>query len=153
MSKLALEQTYEFLEEKASKLGLSVFIPLSNEAFLDLDDPKQDINEEVLHHINEYLGLTCISTCQTKSVNGNKHLYLRFDAPIPEIDKVFIQICLGSDMVKELLSFMQIKKNERCVLTDPYEYSTDLYECPIALFETREEAKRVDSWRLEKSKT
>lgn len=151
MSELRLGQDMKYLQRKANYDGLIVFIPRPNELFMDIDTPNGELEGKVFKYIfgedhskdecgNDGLGIKVISQLVTVSNGGNTHYYLRLNRDLSDLERAIFQVCLGSDKVKELFSFIQMKlingimENEVC-------------ECPIALFETKEQASRVILWR------
>lgn len=139
MSELKLGQDRAYLEKKARDFRLEVFLPEPNELFLDLDGGAK-INERVLVYISETLCISLLDRLDTVSNGGNRHVYLRYDRIFSNMERVIFQVCLGSDQIKEMFSFMQLKS-----IAGVMELET--CECPIALFETKAEAVRVNTWR------
>lgn len=139
MSELKLGQDKAYLQNKAKRDNLVVFLPEAGELFLDLDNGAK-INERVLEYISDTLQIPLLDRLHTTSRGGNVHIYLRYERTLTDLERVIFQVCLGSDQIKELFSFMQLK-HVRGIM----EY--EICECPIALFETQSEALRVNAWR------
>ncbi len=151
MSELKLGQDKKYLIEKARYEGLVVFLPEPNEVFLDLDLPDGKPNARVLQYIEESLkqdweyspdsskGVTVTHSLQTVSQSENTHIYIRFQRPLTDLERVIFQVCLGSDPIKELFSFIQLKHIQG--------YDGLYCECPVAFFETPSEASKVIAWR------
>lgn len=140
MSELRLGQDSKYLENKAKDEGLILFLPEANEIFLDLDGPAV-VNERVYQYIMSSIPqLILYSELTTVSKSGNKHVYMRFDRELGNFERVILQMALGSDPVKELFSFLQLKLIKGVM--DDMEC-----ECPVALFETPKAAEAVIKWR------
>lgn len=141
MSELKLGQDRAYLDKKAHQEGLVVFLPEPDEIFLDLDYGAQ-INDKVMEYIIQTLMMGMKPYLFTTSKSGNRHAYIKFTRELSYFEKVIFQVCLGSDPVKELFSFMQLKQIKGVM-------ELELCECPIALFETKAEALRVYQWRAD----
>lgn len=121
----------------ASSAGLVAFFPRDDEAFLDIDDTAYIPRNKVMDALNaaENMAdrLAVVSSIVTTSKSGNKHVYVRFDRPLLLLERLVIQAVLGSDPVKEALTLLRVLAE-----------STGA----IALFETPDQAKRVERWRM-----
>jgi len=146
MSELKLGQSREYLDKKAREENLVVFLPQPNEVFLDVDLPFMLDWEPgyVLDYINNSMCMEVLSTLVTRSKSGNKHIYMRFSRDLSDLERVIFQVCLGSDSVKELFSFIQLK-----LIAHLTEFTC---ECPVALFETASQAAEVNAWREREQK-
>jgi hypothetical protein len=63
-----------------------------------------------------------------------KHVYIRLKQDLSDTQRLILQACLGSDFRKEVISLVRIREGG---------------EAFISLFETPEEALRVEEWRLQ----
>lgn len=136
----------EEAEEIAASMELVAMFPLPDELFVDWDNSERSaftychlIGGEVRHVAPVvrklfYGGLLLTSELWTKSKSGNWHLYLRTDRNIIPHQKPLLQAVLGSDPVKEMLTGLRI------------DAGTEV-DAAICLFETTEEALRVEKWR------
>jgi hypothetical protein len=126
------QRTLEELESIAAEKGVVFFLPLENELFLDIDasnwHPVKDIEELV----DEHYGIERM--LKTTSPGGQVHIYLQLKQTISTEERLILQLSLGSDPRKELISLIRIKEE-----TDPF----------ITLFETPSEALKVTEWRRE----
>lgn len=99
---------------KAEKLTFRPAAP--DELQVDLDRPRARIPKRLLRLIEEHIGIRSIRYSRSKS--GNTHVSIRINldtslALIPsecayhvwEMEKLFLQAALGSDPVRELLSW------------------------------------------------
>lgn len=143
MSELKLGQDRAYLDKKAKQEGLIVFLPEADEVFLDLDHPVMEMNLKVRTYLEVSMGIHVVTTLGTVSKSHNTHVYMRMDRNLGELERVILQVCLGSDPVKELFSFIQLHYMDKFWP----DFSQQICECPIALFETRAEAIRVREWR------
>jgi hypothetical protein len=129
----------EELQTLAKKQGLYLIIPESRELLLDVDKPKAGYRKRVMDIIRGN-GYKVVSKLSTKSVNGNTHWYFLLSKDLTPTDRILFQACLGSDPVRELLSYLR-SRSDYPGLTDS--------GIPTALFETLDETARVAAWRKE----
>lgn len=127
------------VEDIAANLGLVCFIPTSYELILDLDGTTKpgngssaELNNRVLEVLIEN-GIDVLSTLETTSKSGNKHVYIRTKKSISRCWRLTIQAALGSDPIKEVLSALRDMQG--------------VGEASTTLFETPSEAERVRAWR------
>lgn len=114
--------------DEADRRKLKVFIPDDRLLTVDLDDQKK-LNEQVLEIIQRYRAIPPEMILKTKSQNGGTHVYLKLDHGHDLVDRICMQLALGSDPVREALAFTRTL------------YSSN--RTPLTLFETDQEAKRV----------
>jgi hypothetical protein len=96
------------LYDKATRLGLDVVEPQDDEVFVDLDcSHDQYIMEANLALLREK-GLDIRLVNITRSVNGNRHAYIKTGFCLTDIQRVALQAILGSDRKREALAFVNI---------------------------------------------
>jgi hypothetical protein len=135
------QRTKQEVVEIAGRRGLVCIFPQADEILLDVDyGPFKLEMEKMLETLgaNGY-AFSLANSLTTASTGGNKHVYLALIALRPGLEltpamRVVIQTCLGSDPKREFLSMLRIVGGAE-------EGSEG------ALFETAEEAKRVEEWR------
>lgn len=135
MSEIKIDQTKEYVLDKAKEKGLVSFFAQPNELFLDMDNPKHFLpNEDVVQFLQQ---LGAISESDgwllvTISNGGNRHVYFKLEADYPESVRIAWQAALGSDPIKESISAIQ---------------ASELMDAAIVLFETPVQAQLVEEWR------
>lgn len=112
-----LNSTFEASKAKADELGLVIREPKPNELFLDIDSA-YDYAIFVKHL--PILGDIVKSVRETPSKSGGdrKHIVVTLNRNVASLtERVMLQAVLGSDRMRELLSFKRIEaKNRRCTL-------------------------------------
>lgn len=145
MSVLKINQTREYVINKGKEHGCETFFADPDELFLDLDRMHipTELDEPILRFmecINQVNGQSAILAnypmLYTTSRNGNKHLYIRLARPTPELVRIALQACLGSDPTREFLAAMQSEAG---------------MEAAVALFERKPMAELVREWRSKAS--
>lgn len=155
MSELKIDQTREYVIAKGLEHDCVTFFAEPNELLLDLDllHQPRDLNETVdgfIQKINcesgqepvfaalDTLGTVWKSVLKiyprltTISRGGNRHVYIRLARPYPELVRIALQACLGSDPTREMLSALQSEVG---------------MPAAVALYETATEAPKVEAWR------
>lgn len=133
-----VQRTVKDVHEVAAGLKLFAFLPEPDEIFIDEDGDEVDVTRvrQVLKDNN----INIMSELVTISKSGKTHRYYKVDPPIKShMARLVLQLALGSDPVKEVLSLVRIMK--------PIENEP---ESAIALFETKRQAARVVLWRENK---
>lgn len=96
----------QWVEDKASSLGLFVVRPDAFTLLLDFDSPEQ---------WSKFLGDLLPTFIQfeevervhwTESANGNKHVYIRMKNALGIVERIAFQAALGSDPKRELLGLI-----------------------------------------------
>jgi hypothetical protein len=97
--------------EKAEQNGQVVVVPRNNELFVDLDTEESiTLFKERIKEISRYVGIK-YSLLPSKS--GNKHGYVELDRNInSDYERLFLQLLLGSDPIRELLSWGRVVNND-----------------------------------------
>jgi len=105
--------------------GYSVIASHPSMLQVDLDTPRTQKQEGALLIFLQWLGGH--GRLVTTSPGGNKHEYYRVDARMSRMERMALQLALGSDPKRELLNHLRPAR-------------------PMVLFETAEEAARVRAW-------
>ena len=113
----------------ANNENLDIVYPKPNELQLDLDtelavDFAMKVNYKLSSELNYYLPYTT-----TISKGGNTHMTIQFPFDLNSWQRIALQACYGSDLVRELLSCMRLLLN---------------IEHPTLFFETKKEEKCRD---------
>jgi hypothetical protein len=111
----------------AEELGLSYFIALSDEVFIDWD-----YRDDPPSFSGKMYGYMLTDRLVTVSKSGHRHAYYRIDKRIGDRDQIKSQKLLLSDPVKEKLSLLRVSAGS---------------DASVVLFETEQEAARVREWR------
>jgi len=95
--------------EKAKEEGCKVVIPDDHTLTLDIDAPC--LPSSYYKMINKlYQHFTIKESKVTFSKSGNLHVYLTFQESFTDTEKILLQALLGSDPVRELMSFLRVRK-------------------------------------------
>jgi hypothetical protein len=93
----------------AATLGLRVVVPGPRELFLDIDSPEDlAFYREQLSRLNSRIHMLT-ETRITRSSGGNYHVYLESVYALTPVGRIMLQAILGSDRVRELLSYLRIE--------------------------------------------
>jgi hypothetical protein len=103
------DNAFNIKEAKAK--GLEVITPKENELLVDIDSAKDlAIFQQRFKQLSKYI--KC-SFEITESRSGNYHAYVQLERPVKsEMERLFLQTFLGSDVQRELLSWVRINNNE-----------------------------------------
>lgn len=115
-------------EATAKKYGLIINEPHDNELQVDLDGIKfPEYFQSHLELISQWNKV--VDVRYTTSKSGNRHAYIELTNPISQMERMLFQACLGSDPLRELLTYKNTldPKNKR----------------PQFLFELKDAIKRV----------
>lgn len=119
------------ITELAQIDGCVCFTPRDDELLIDMDY-NHEIDTEATKGILSSRGLTFLSTLKTVSKGGNTHLYIKLDRGISQLERICIQLLLGSDPLRESYSLAK------------YWIGSDAV---TVLFERPSQAKKVEEWR------
>lgn len=86
--------------------GLEVVVPDVYTLQLDIDDDTSMQTFFVMHEMLASNGVRITTERITRSKSGNRHVYLRLDRQLTDIERIAWQACLGSDRKRELLSLL-----------------------------------------------
>jgi hypothetical protein len=99
-------------KEKAELSGLQVIIATDYTIQLDLDTAADvAVWARHEHRVLDFgvLGFPVKSVESWPSKSGNKHVLIHLSEPVPAIERIAIQLILGSDRKRESLAFRGIK--------------------------------------------
>lgn len=86
--------------------GLIIVEPEPRQLQLDIDVKLSDSYYHVLHVIGELNPI--LSGYRTTSKSGNTHEYITLSRDITPIERLLMQACLGSDPMREILTYKNI---------------------------------------------
>jgi len=95
----------EKLQEEAKKKGLKVVFPKKNQLFIDID------NEESMKIYHKRIDmLKSLFECKaeiriSRSGHPNYHIYIDTDRIFTDVERILLQLFLGSDVNHEFLSY------------------------------------------------
>ena len=99
--------------------GLTVRLPEANELLIDIDNEHSFMLfmkqiEIVKKHIGTKTRFNDGSYVVTESRHGlpGRHIVVTLDHDIDETERILLQACLGSDRLRELLGYVQMKNGD-----------------------------------------
>lgn len=111
------------LEHHSAPSGCTAVAPSPTEVQIDADTPEQAGTAIKALKIMASHGFPCTLKARTKSRNGREHLILESPRPLTDLERITLQVCCGSDPIRELLSLLRVLKG----ITNP----TILYEVEL----------------------
>jgi hypothetical protein len=136
------QRSIDTARDIAKSKGLVAFFPYDDELFLDYDGTTEADVEFLLAPVAKVLeenGVSIFGRLTTVSQSGEGiHVYLQVNQPIDIFERLIVQACMGSDPVKEVLSYLRMLVGN-CHRT-----------AACALFETPDMALLVQDWRASK---
>lgn len=125
MSEIQSARDYKL---EAEKLGLIAIVPTDSELQIDLDR-EYSVEDEILKVVykHDFEG-HFIAESNTKSKSGFTHTYIKLSSELPMIERIALQLILGSDRKRELFNYIRWKKG---------------LDTPICLFEKPEEVVNI----------
>lgn len=96
--------------EKAKANDLVVVEPEAHQLQIDIDDSRAyEIFSKNQAAVNEHFGIVGIEEHASKSGGDRKHVTVTLAKPVmSNMERILLQACLGSDGVRELLSYVQV---------------------------------------------
>lgn len=101
-------------QELAAKNGWKVVLPADNELQLDIDDSAGfQIYEKHRPMFGHFIEIEKVTEIPSKSGKyGRKHITLILKKTVTPIERILFQSLLGSDRMRELLSWIRIQQND-----------------------------------------
>ena len=101
----------ERAEQRAAELGLQVVRPEKDELFVDLDSSEQMLLfKSRLPDISKFISTSAVTRASSSGEEGHYHAYVRLNRPVKsEEERILLQLLLGSDPTRELLSWARIQ--------------------------------------------
>lgn len=127
-------ETIADVEAMATAQGLVCLFPRGDELTMDLDSPGAYVNSRIFAFMAEKGMLRTDRVLTTRSKSGNTHVWIKMDFVITsEDERAAFQAALGSDPMREVLGLWRNRRQGTQVV--------------FAMFETPEEAVKVEKWR------
>lgn len=123
MSELAKHSEEAYAQ--AEREGFEVVVPDEYTLQLDIDQPNFTYANNVefaklVHCLDQNFGVAQRSQCgggydiqETVSPGGNTHITIRLKKPVDATQRILLQACLGSDSIREMLSFFRILAGDK----------------------------------------
>ncbi len=112
-----VEINYDFSREEAikeaEKKGLKAVIPLDNELQIDIDNIEQlAVFEERMKYFQTWHDCD-IKIQESQSGHPHYHIYVTVkDLNLDPITRIFLQLFLGSDAIREFLSYKRLEEGD-----------------------------------------
>ena len=100
--------TIESARAKASVLGRVVVFPKSNELFIDIDTPTAML--KFVRGVARLSGVTYLVRPSPSGRPGRHHVVVTMPHQVTPMERIALQAMLGSDSVREMLSWMRIQR-------------------------------------------
>jgi hypothetical protein len=99
---------------QAQMEGLEVVYPQPNELQIDIDNEHSFILfQNQLQIVQKFVGFCRVIEKPSKSgIMGKCHVTLVFDRTFTDLERIGLQAMLGSDRVRELLSYVQLQNGD-----------------------------------------
>ena len=93
--------------------GLTVVFPAANELLIDIDNEHSfQMFMKQMDILKKYVGATGDTITPSRHGLPGRHIVVRLDHDITETERILLQACLGSDRVRELLGYVQMKNGD-----------------------------------------
>lgn len=94
--------------------GLDVVLPKDNELFIDIDNEHSYmLYNNLMQIIQKFIGVVDVVEEKSKSGKPYKlHITVLLDQDVTPIERLALQAMLGSDRVRELLGYIQLKNGD-----------------------------------------
>ena len=107
--------------KKADRLGKIIVKPGDNELLLDIDSAEQyKTYKDRMEELSKLHKVVRIKEIPSSEKSGHRHIYISLVCGMEDEERIFLQLFLGSDPIREYLSLCLIR------IGDPH---------PILLFE------------------
>src|SRR5665213_1744744 len=107
--------TFEAAVKTADCRGCMVVIPKANQLFIDID--KEEDKKAFRKHLKtlkkECPGLVLDVKNKPSSSKGHRHITIELSEDIEDGTRILLQAVLGSDRVRELLSYVRLRSGFR----------------------------------------
>jgi len=99
--------------ELAANEGLTVVFPKANELLIDIDNEHSFmLFMKQMDILKRYVGATGDTITPSRHGLPGRHIVVTLDHDIDETERILLQACLGSDRVRELLGYVQMKNGD-----------------------------------------
>lgn len=95
---------------KATLMGLVVVTPEPNQLQIDIDsDVAYAVYKQNLETLKQFFPVASIEEHPSKSGGEKRHVTITLIKPVmSNMERILLQACLGSDGIRELLSYVQV---------------------------------------------
>ena len=101
--------------KEAEEKGLKVVYPKDTELLLDIDtEEHMQLFEERAEYLNQFLPID-FEIKQSQSGHPHYHIYVTLEdrkGPLADVERIFLQLFLGSDPTREFLSYLRVLSGE-----------------------------------------
>lgn len=131
-----ISQTKKEIEIKASLVGCTA--EFADDKTIQLDFDSKEVPEDFHSNLGWYMGQLKMNWRyeERKSRNGNVHVILHLDEPLPPMERILIQALMGSDLRRELLNYTRLKTGNEgalvCLFKPKFKQLTD--GSPLVLY-------------------
>lgn len=102
----------EIAIKKAEKEGLTVVFPDEFTLQIDIDNKAAfSIFEKKILYLDKWYDFT-YKINVSLSGKPHRHVYVKLTTPVTPLERIFLQLFLGSDSTREFLSFQRIKNKD-----------------------------------------
>ncbi len=102
------DDTIEIAVEKAKALGCTVVFPKPNELFLDIDTEAS--MRRFVRGVSRLRRVSYVVRSSPSGLPGRYHIVVTMPRPVSPLERIALQAMLGSDLTRELLSWMRIQR-------------------------------------------
>jgi hypothetical protein len=93
--------------------GLTVRLPEANELLIDIDNEHSFmLFMKQIEIVKKYIGATGDTITESRHGLPGRHIVVTLEHDITETERLLLQACLGSDRVRELLGYVQMKNGD-----------------------------------------
>ena len=98
---------------EAKENGLVVVYPEDNQLQIDIDSDRAfGIFLEMKHLLERYFVVTNVTVSYSRSGHPKRHVTVTLAQPINDYQRIALQTLMGSDRVREFLSYIQLRQND-----------------------------------------
>ena len=100
--------------KEAKRKGQIVVLPKDNELFIDIDDlESMQTFEERIDRIEAFIFVESVVKHKSRSNDPDKfHITVTLRHDINAIERILLQLLLGSDSTREMLSYFRVKDDD-----------------------------------------
>ena len=100
--------------EDAEKMGLEVVFPDDCTLQLDIDSGTQhDAYLKRLSFFKRFFPIESTEIKPSKQGLPHQHIYIKLKHPVTDMERIFLQLDLGSDFRREIYSFLRIQIGDK----------------------------------------
>ncbi len=97
----------------AEKFGYTVVFPNENTLQLDIDSSEAfELYKGRFEKLKQWYRVKKVKIITSKSGGNCKHVYIELAESLSDLERIFLQLLLGSDYMRELLSLQRIRMGD-----------------------------------------